>query len=321
MKNEAALGHLARTVEPEERVLFKDFAWQWHETYVKANNREIEQKTKESYLRIHLVPFFGDMYIDSIVRRDVEEFKAVEVRAGQSPASINHYLKCLQKLFQCALEWELVANNPVRGVPRLKASTNKWQFLDFEEMWKFMKAVPPKWRPLFLCAFRTGLRQGEILALRWQDVDWKRRMIMVRHSLSNGQLCPTKSYTNREVPIANDLFEMLFSIQNNDSAFVFPAGDGGPLHRKTLQRPLATANKQSGVKRIRFHDTRHSFASQLIMVNVSVRTIQELLGHADLAMTMRYAHLVPRSKQEAIEQLESLGTNQGCGEFVASSEQ
>ena len=312
MKNEARLGHLSPRQEEKERVLLKDFAWEWHETYVKTNNREIEQKTKASYLRIRLVPYFGEMALDEIGRKEIEGFKAATVRDGLAPASVNHFLKCLQKLFQCAVEWGHVDKNPVKGVPRLKVDDNKWSFLDFEETEKFMAAVPGRWEPVFLCAFRTGMRQGEILGLRWQDIDWKRRVITVRHSLSGEKLTPPKSGRNRDIPISRDLFEMLLSLRNNGSDFVFCAGDGGALHRKTLQRPLLTANKNSGVKRIRFHDARHTFASHLVMSGVPIRTVQELLGHADLKMTLRYSHLSPECRQDAIKQLEERVLGRRC---------
>ena len=313
MKNEARLGHLLPRVEEEERVLFKDFSGEWFEVYVKGNNGEAEQKSKETYLRIHLVPYFGDMRLDEVGRREIEGFKASTVAKGASPASTNHYLKCLQKLYECALEWGLVDKNPVRGVQRLKVDRDKWNFLDFEEAESFMEAVTVGWKPLFLCALRTGMRQGELLALHHEDVDWKRRVINVRRSLSRtGKLKAPKSGKGRTIPITSDLLEVLISIRNNGSDFVFPAQDGGALRGKTLARPLATANKHSGVKRVRFHDLRHTFASHLVMAGVPIRTVQELLGHADLMMTMRYAHLTPECGQDAIRQLEQRVLGPGC---------
>ena len=317
MMNEARLGHLLPREVVEERVMFKDFAWEWYDTYVKANNGEAEQSSKEVYLRIHLVPFFGHMHLDEIGRREIEGFKAAAVQKGLSPASVNHFLKCLQKLFECALEWGVVDKNPVKGVQRLKVVGDKWGFLDFEEAEKFMAAVPLGWRPLFLCALRTGMRQGELLALRHIDIDWKRKVINVRRSLSRtGKLKAPKSGKSRTIPIAVDLLEVLMSIRNNDSEFVFPARDGGVMHGKTLARPQRTANENSGVKRIRFHDLRHSFASQLVMAGVPIRTVQELLGHADLMMTMRYAHLTPECGQDAIRQLEERVLGRKCVKIV-----
>lgn len=305
LKNQARLGDLmSRNNEPES-IGFTDFAWEWHETYVKANNRECEQKTKEIYLRVHLIPFFGRLSLDEVSKRDIERFKAQKLREGQSSGSVNHYIKCLQKLYQCALEWGLVENNPVRGIPRLKRETEKWSFLNFVEAGQFMTAVPDKWKVLFLCALRTGMRQGEILGLQWKDIDWGRQTIRVRHSMSAGKLTPTKSNLARDIPIAVDLLAGLQEQQGNGSEYVFPAENGGPLHRKTLARPLRNANKTSGVKRIRFHDLRHTFASHLVMSGVPLRTIQELLGHRDVTMTMRYAHLTPEFRQEAIRQLEA----------------
>ena len=197
----------------------------------------------------------------------------------------------------------------------------KWEFLDFAEADKFMQAVPPTWQPLFLCALRTGMRQGEIVALRWRDLDWNRKAIRVRNSASDGKLCPTKSYRAREVPIPKDLLEALISIRNNNSEFVFAAQNGSMLHPKTLLRPLRTANKNSGVKRIRFHDTRHSYASHLVMTGAPIKAVQELLGHRDLTTTQKYAHLTPDCKKAVVDQLEHALARTKCGENVASRSQ
>jgi integrase len=316
LKNEARTGSLRTKSDDPEPVTFTDFAWDWHETYVKANNRECEQKTKEIYLRVHLVPFFGHKQLNEVDKRDLERFKAEKIREGQSPASVNHYLKCLQTLYQCALEWGLVDVNPVKGVPRLKLGVEKWAFLDFADARKFLEAVPVKWHPLFLCGLRTGMRQGEILALRWQDIDWKRKVIRVRHSLSDGRLTPTKSNQARDIPLTTDLLHVLKSIHSKGSEYVFPAGDGRPLHRKTLSRPTSNANRHSGVKRIRFHDLRHTFASHLVMSGVPIRTVQELLGHEEITTTMRYVHLTPEFRHEAIRKLEHHVLTDGSGEKV-----
>jgi integrase len=154
------------------------------------------------------------------------------------------------------------------------------------------------------------MRQGELLALRWQDVDFTRRVICVENSLYDGQLCPTKSYGRREIRMVNELVEALLPLRNNGSAFVFPAQDCGPLHPKTLGRPLARAIKRSGVKRIRFHDLRHTAASHLVMAGVPIKTVQEILGHSDLAMTLRYAHLTPETREEAMVRLEEKVLNE-----------
>lgn len=293
--------------EEKERaiILFKDFARDWFETYVKANNKAGERRNKEMLLRVHLVPFFGDFYLDEVTSRDIERYKAELVSSGYAPRTVNLHLACLGKLYQCAIDWEVVLKNPVRKVQRSKDRKDKWAFLDFEEAQKFLDGVPPPWKPLFLTAMRTGMRQGEILGLRWEDIDWKRGVIFVRNSLYDEKLYPTKSYASRDVPMTSDLFGTLLNLkQKAKSEYVFPAEDGSSLHRKTLTRPLVTALRKSGVKRIRFHDLRHTYASHLVMAGVPIKTVQELLGHSDLKMTLRYAHLTPQCKKEAVAALE-----------------
>jgi integrase len=302
LKNAARIGELL--TEEQERSTFVEFTNDWMRTYVKANNRPGEQANKESYLRIHLVPFFGNLLLDTITSRDIERYKALKVSRAYAPQTVNLHLGCLHCLFQCAVTWGLLLQNPATGVKKLKTRKDSWDFLTFEEADQFMKGVPEHWQPLFLCALRTGMRKGEILALRWQDVDFQRRVFKVGNSLYEGELYPTKSYSSREIRISSDLLKALLPLRNNNSLFVFPAGGGGPLHPKTINRPLRTAIKQSGMKRIRFHDLRHTFASHMVMAGVPIKMVQELLGHSDLSMTLRYTHLTPESRHEAMECLE-----------------
>lgn len=316
LRNEARVGSLLPREVRNDDPTFDAFADEWMELYVEVNNRPVEQKTKESYLRVHLRPFFGAMLMSEITRRDVERFKAEKVVSGLSPGSVNHYLKTLRTMFRCAIDWEIVQANPTQGTSRLKDREDKWGFLTVEESEKFMAAVPVPWYPLFLFALRTGMRQGEILGLRWEDMFWDRRVIRVQNALSLEELMPTKSGKSREIPMTTDLVEALLPLRGGASPFVFSAQDGGPLHRKTLQRPLNTANRNSGVKRVRFHDLRHSFASQLAIAEVPIRTIQELLGHADMKMTLRYAHLTEGASRKAIERLDAALRRKGCDESV-----
>lgn len=304
LKTTAQLGELST---PEQVVpIFREFTDEWMETYVKANNRPGEQANKESYLRLHLVPFFGTMKLDAISNRDIERYKACKISQSYSPQTINLHLGCLHCLFQCAVNWGILVVNPATGVKKLKTRKDTWDFLTFEEADQFMQAVPEHWQPLFFCALRTGMRKGELMALRWRDVDFQRRVVRVANSIYKGELHPTKSFKTREIRISTDLLRSLLPLRGNNSEFVFPAGNGGPLHPKTINRPLNTANKNSGVKRIRFHDLRHTFASHLVMAGVPVKVVQELLGHSDLSMTLRYTHLTPETRMEAIETLEKV---------------
>jgi integrase len=304
LKNAARMGELLRDDHEHERPTFSEFAKEWTDTYVKANNKPSEQATKESFLRVHLKPFFGAQRLMDITVRDIERYKALKVADKLSPKTVNLHLTTLRKLFQCAVDWGIVENNPVARVAKLKDRKDKWSFLNFEEADKFMAAVPRHWKPLFLCALRTGMRQGEILGLRWQDVDFSRRMLRVENSLYKDKLLPTKSYGRRDIRMSTDLLEALLPLRNNGSDYVFPAQDGGPLHRKTLNRPLASANKGLATKSIRFHDLRHTAASHMVMAGVPIKIVQEILGHSSLQMVLRYAHVTPEARGEAVDLLE-----------------
>lgn len=304
LKNAIRMGELLSPDKGAQPVMFKDFAREWFETYVKANNKPSEQVAKETMLRLHLVPAFGSFMLSEISSRNIEKYKANLISRDYSPRTINIHLACLRKLFQSAVDWEVIERNPAGKIAKMKERKDAWQFLDFEDSEKFLDAVPEQWKTLFLCAMRTGLRISELIALRWRDIDFKRKVIEARNTLYRGKLYPTKSYAMREIPMTQDLVKALAGTRHLRSEFVFCGSDGKPIHRGSVRKPLQAAIKKSGVKRIRFHDIRHCFASHLVMCNVGIKKVQELLGHSSLQMTLRYSHLTPACREEAIKALE-----------------
>ena len=163
---------------------------------------------------------------------------------------------------------------------------------------------------MVMMALKTGLRLGELLALRWQDVDLVARKLMVRHSVWKGTLTTPKSGRFREIPLSAQLTAVLKSHRHLRGEYVFCNEDGSMLTRDQVKRTLPLACRRAGLRRVQWHALRHSFASQLAIAGVPMRTIKELMGHATLEMTMRYAHLAPSVLVEAVEKLDS-GASRG----------
>ena len=137
------------------------------------------------------------------------------------------------------------------------------------------------------------MRKGEILSLKWVDVDLRNRVISILNSKNNEK---------REIPVNEDLFQALLRVRKNlESPYVFCNEDGVPY--KDVKTGFKGALKRAKISNFRFHDLRHTFASRLAMKGVDIKTVQELLGHKDVRMTLRYSHLSPDHKKAAVEKL------------------
>lgn len=166
-------------------------------------------------------------------------------------------------------------------------------------------ARTPDARLLILFALRTGARASEQLALRWGDIDWHGHKVVFQRSSIRGVEGPTKSGRVRHVPLTPELEGELRGARHLKSQRVFCRADGKPLTLWQLHNVLETACRRSGIRDIRWHDLRHSFASQLAMRGLPIRRIQEWLGHASIQMTMRYAHLAPNGDAHLIAMLDT----------------
>ena len=194
----------------------------------------------------------------------------------------------------------------VRGFNEKHDYVSEDEYLTFEEADRFLRAAAPEWRTFLVVALKTGLRVGELLALQWQDVDLVAGHLIVRRTLWNGQEGPPKGGRNRKVPLSDDRARR---------AQGAPAPPGAVrLLRRIRQapqpldgegrRPRRPARRAKLAKRVTTHGLRHTFASHLVMRGASLKAVQELLGHESIEMTLRYSHLTPDVKRDAVRLLD-----------------
>ncbi|MEA1964231.1 MAG: site-specific integrase [Candidatus Aerophobetes bacterium] len=165
--------------------------------------------------------------------------------------------------------------------------------METKEIEALCNACAPYLKPIILTAVNTGIRKGKLLNLKWSDLDFHNRLIY---------LSDTKGAKKREIPMNEIMYKTLLRIRKNpDSPYVFCHKNGKPY--KDLRASLDKAARKAGIERFRFHDLRHTFASHLVMAGVDLKTVQELLGHKTIEMTLRYAHLSPGHKRAAVEVL------------------
>lgn len=292
-------------VANDEVPLFSDFASRWMETYVSTNNKPSEILNKQSLLRAHLLPFFGRIKLDKIKTVDIERYKSEKLQSGQSPKSVNNHLIALSKCLNVAKDWDIIITGP--KIRLLKTPPQSFDFLDEQECQLLIDNCSGMVRDMVIVALKTGLRLGELLALRWEDIDFSNQIITVQRSVTRGIIGSPKSNKIRHIPFFDEINFILSNIANRDG-FVF--GEGGiPLKPITCLRWLNKSCKQAGIKTVGWHDLRHTFASHLAQRGISILIIKELLGHSDVKTTMRYAHLSGCATKEAVGSLNRFGHN------------
>jgi len=250
--------------------------------------------------------------VDRITTADVRAGVARMRAAGRTAASCNRAVSALSVVLQAALEWKMIPANPCRGV-RLTEGRKAPRYLSLEEAPRVLAAADGRWRVYFGLALYGGLRLSEASALRWRDIDLVSRRITVRRSRDGAD---PKSGHHRVLPLHPELAELLGAPGPADHLVVpgsprrgrreiDPTRDQVVAPRKALLRALRAA----GVERhLSYHDLRHTFATLLVVRGADVRTVQELMGHSTLVMTMRYVHAAG-DLDEAVRRLDFKGAS------------
>lgn len=299
-KVEVAEGKFLDKKKEPEKIKFKDLA----KDYTKW--AELNNKTPDRKIRVlqGLLPFFGDKFVGEITTWQIEKYlhhrkNRKETSKQIKPATINREVSLLKHMFNKAIEWKRLRENPAKSIKKLRENNRRLRFLTEEEIAALLAICVGYLRDIVLVALCTGMRKGEIFNLQKQDINLDTGMIHVSDSKNN---------ETREIPINDILCPALQTILHNtmdpqDYIFANPK-TGKPYD--DIKKSFKTALRNAGVKDFTFHDLRHTFASHLVMNGVDLMTVKELLGHKDIKMTMRYAHLSPDHKRIAVQKLESV---------------
>ncbi len=284
---------------------FADFADEFLKTYSKANNKPSEHASKKMILDRHLKPFFGHLRLDYIGDNPmlVEKYKADKLeKLGKK--SVNNHLICLAKLFAVAKDWGKVQRVP--KIQRYKLEQGTFDFFIPEESDRLLAGAEGQWRTMILLGLRAGLRINELIALRWDDVDLVAGRVVVRHGSWEGIIGTPKGSKAVEVPLTEETCHALSTLPSRFARkLVFTGDKGAMLTRGSCNSPLWRACRKAGLREVGWHTLRHSFASQLAMAGVSLKAIQELGRWASFAMVLRYAHLTPAVRRDAVALLDT----------------
>jgi integrase len=309
---------------------FAEYAQRWLESHVALHLKPSTQESYRSLLDSRLIPKFGRIPLSEVTRNKVKAYLAEMVGSGKvRKNTIRNVIACLRAVMQHAVEDGIIGSNPAAGLGRFnkpQLESRRAEFLTREEAQRFLntaKEFCPDKYPLFLAALRSGLREGELLALKWEDiqlgekVDDPNRYILVRRNYSHGQFTTPKSHKARKVDLNQELRSELLSWrdklilrafeqgQEEIPKFVFPSEAGGPLDGTNLyHRYFRPCLEAAGLRPITFHALGHSFASQLIQNGASLLYVKEQLGHSSIQVTADiYGHLLPSANISWVDSL------------------
>ena len=284
-----------------------EFSEVFMDTYVKNNCKHSVQITRTGIFKNHINPAMGQLRLNTLTPLDVENYKAHKLDEGFEKKTINNQLGVLRKMYNEAVEWEILPYAPkIKAFKKLPEP--EFDFLDFSEADRIINAAHSvgdrTYHALILVALRTGLRIGELRALSWNDVDLVARRLVVRRNIVHRKMGTPKNGKSRELPLCDSVVTALKGIRHLKGEFVFSEPDGAILDHNAVYRRLQFICDKAGLRRIGYHILRHSFASHLAMKAVPLKAIMEFMGHSDIKMTMRYAHLSPSVNREYVNLLD-----------------
>jgi integrase len=278
--------------------------------YSKAN--KLSYGVEFYYVNRTLVPFFGRLPLDKINPLELERFKQKRLKDGLKKSSINREIGLLKSMLKTAVEWELCDKNAAKDAKLFKLDEPlSYRVLSHEEEPQLLAVCDeselsyraPHLKSIILIALYTGLRRGEILRLKWTDIDFEQNVLIVRKS-------KTRSGRGRRVGL-NSLVRqtLLLSFEKKHGDWVFPSPkrfqkpDEAERHIGDVKNAFRRAVQLSGIEPITFHQLRHTFCSRLANAGIPMPVIQDLAGHASITMTRRYTHPSEDLKQKAVEML------------------
>jgi len=273
--------------EPDP-IKFHEFAKEYLK-WAKANKKESTYLHDLSMMR-HLDREFEGRSIQEITAWDIEKWKTKRKEKVQA-ISVNRELALIKHLFSRAVEWGKIKESPVKKVKllKLKGSDRRVKFLMPEEVQTLISNCTENIRPIVTVALHTGLRRSELLSLKWEQIDLERGILTVMDS---------KNGDRRDISMNKTVQDVLKGMEGK-GVYVF---DG--ITHPIIKYGFNNARIKSCHPDLRFHDLRHCFASGLVMEGIDLNTVRELLGHRDLKMTLRYAHLAPNHKARAVNVLD-----------------
>jgi len=324
LQADAVSGTLIET----ERITVAVFLKRWLEDSSRPAVRPATYRSYKGLIDNHINEQIGGVALSKLTPAHVQALYGAMERAKRSPRLRQMAHAVLHKALGQALKWNLVFRNVCDAVDKPRVARKAIQVLDIDQIRKFLKTTASdRLHALYVLAVSTGLRQGEILGLHWQDIDLKTAALSVRRQLSEdaGVLQLTEPKTDkgrRRVDLPEFAVEVLrehrkrMLAEGHPGPWVFCDSEGNPIRKSNmLRRSFFPLLLEAKVPRIRFHDLRHSAATLLLSQGVHPKIVQERLGHSQISLTLdTYSHVLPSMQREAAAKLDKLFADEAPAE-------
>ncbi len=328
------LGQVTLGVNPKQRIIsqmptLKHFIEKDYSSWSDAHH----QCSTDQLRGLYRMEVFLNLPLNEIGTHVVEKWRTKRLKAGSAPSTVNRDATRIKAVLSKAIEWGILQEHPLTKLKPLKidrspnvrylmedeeqrlritldqrekricderTSANKWRTEREYELLPDISqlAFADYLKPLVLLSLNTGARQGELLRIEWDDIDFDRKSLAL---VMRGK---RKSYT-RHIPLNKEAYDALIGWRNTQAKLyklVFPSKEGKKFDN--IQTSWVNLKKEAKIDNFRWHDMRHHFASRLVMNGIPLNTVRELLGHTSVEMTLRYAHLAPEQKERAVATLD-----------------
>ena len=308
------------------QTFLKDFLEHWLKSYASS----VRPNTIRSYsgvIQYHILPALGNIKLKDLSIDRIQMFYNNETKNGTSPRMVQYIHSVLRRSLNFALRWGLLVRNPALGAIRPKLLKTEMKTLNGDQVRVFLSAAKgTRNEALFWIAVSTGLREGEILGLKWSDLDWKTKRLQVKRQLQRlkGEglvLTEPKSAAGKRLIILSSATltvlqkhlnlqqeEKMFAGENwQENDLIFPSTLGTPLDPSNMSKDFKDTLKMARLPNIRFHDLRHTAASLMLLQGIHPKIVQERLGHSDISLTLNtYSHVIPTMQEEAAEKMDEI---------------
>ena len=305
----AAAGH--SKAPTRSRVTFRTLAGEW-DASVLPMYKHSTQKHRRFMLKKHLLPRFGDMAVSDVTRQEIQVYVAHLTQAGYAPKSIDHVHDVLSAVLRTAVKWGHLQENPARGVdlPTLKCVRPKWA-LTTGQAASLLADLPPLARTMVGLAILSGLRRGELFALRWKDIDEHARMLTVREAVYDGTFgTPKTEAGSRRIPLSETALRLVrewtaHATDTQPEALLFATRLGTPISpNNVLRRAIFPACKRLGLPRATWLTFRRTYSSWSHDMGVPGKVVAQLMGHASVDTTLNvYTQVLDGSVRDAVEKI------------------
>ena len=313
---------------PTKDQTLSDFLITWLSDTVKNSVRIRTHERYRELVTLHIIPVLGTTKLQKLAPQQLQMFYNQKLEEGYAPQTVKHMHRVLHKALNDALCWDLVARNVCNSVKAPRVSKKEMQILSGDQAQQFLDAARgDPFEALYVLALTTGMRQGELLGLKWEDIDLAMGTLQVKRTIARlvgkgfTTSEPKTTKSRRRIQLTKMAIEALRQHRVrqreaklvagsawNEQGWVFCNAIGGPVEvGNMIRRSFRPILVKAELPIIRFHDLRHSAASLLLALGVHAKIVQELLGHSQISLTLdTYSHVLPSLQEEAVNRLDAL---------------